>query len=120
MISVLLQRYTINNFVAFFLSFIILRKSIKLNLNFTKFILKPVIATIAMCACSYYIYTILLGIISAKIATIIALGIAVLIYVVMVVILKIFDEDEITMIPYGTKIYKILKKLGIYGKEAKQ
>ena len=30
--------------------------------------------------------------------------------------LKIFDEDEITMIPYGTKIYKILKKLGIYGK----
>ena len=32
------------------------------------------------------------------------------------IILKIFDEDEITMIPYGTKIYKILKRLGIYGK----
>ena len=110
----------VNNFVAFFLSFVILRKSIKLNLNFTKFILKPIIATIAMCACSYYIYTILLGIISAKIATIIAIGIAVVIYIVMVVILKIFDEDEITMIPYGTRIYKILKKLGIYGKEVKQ
>ena len=27
-----------------------------------------------------------------------------------------FDEDEIVMIPYGTKIYKILEKLGIYGK----
>lgn len=110
----------VNNFFAFFLSFIVLKKTIKLNLNFTKFILKPAIATIAMCACSYFIYTILIGgIISAKLATILAIIIAVIIYVVMVVILKIFDEDEITMIPYGTKIYKILKKLGIYGKEAK-
>jgi len=107
----------INNFFAFFLSFIVLRKTIKLNLNFTKFILKPVIATIAMCACSYYLYIILAGgIISSKLATILAIIIAVVIYIVMVVILKIFDEDEITMIPYGTKIYKILKKLGIYGK----
>jgi hypothetical protein len=56
------------------------------------------------------------SIISAKIATILAIIIAVIIYSVMVVILKIFEEDEITMLPYGTKIYKILEKLGIYGK----
>ena len=107
----------INNFVAFILSYIILRKTIKLNLSFSKFILKPVIATLVMCVCSYYLYILMLGsIISTKIVTILAIGIAVIIYAVMVVILKIFDEDEITMIPYGTKIYKILKKLGIYGK----
>ena len=106
----------INNFVAFFLSFIILRKTIKLNLNFKKFILKPIIATFAMCVCSYCLYTLLLGIIPAKLATILAIIIAVVIYLVMVVILKIFEEDEISMLPYGTKIYKILKKLGIYGK----
>ena len=107
----------VNNFFAFFLSFIILRKTIKLSLNFVKFILKPVIATVAMCACSYYIYTLLIGIISAKIATILAIMIAVIIYVVMIVLLKIFNEEEITMIPFGTKLYKVLKKLGIYGKE---
>ena len=74
-----------------------------------------------MCACSYYLYTIMIGsIISAKLATILAIVIAAIIYVIMVVILKIFDEEEITMIPYGTKIYKILKRLGIYGKMAKQ
>ncbi len=107
----------VNNFLAFFLSFIVLSRTIKLNLNFKKFILKPAIATLAMCVCSYYLYTIMInGIISAKLATILALIIAVIIYVVMVVILKIFDEEEITMIPYGSKIYKILKKLGIYGK----
>lgn len=107
----------INNFVAFFLSFIILRKTIKLNINFSKFILKPIIATFAMCICSYYLYTILLGIISAKLATILAIIVAVIIYVVMVVILKIFDKDEMLMIPYGTKICKILERLGVYGKE---
>ena len=108
----------INNFVAFILSYIILRKTIKLNLSFSKFILKPVIATLVMCVCSYYLYTLMLGsIISTKIVTLLSIGIAVIIYAVMVVILKIFDEDEIAMIPYGTKIYKILKKLGIYGKQ---
>ena len=85
-----------------------------------KFILKPVLATFAMCVCSYYLYTLMIGsIISAKLATILAIVIAVIIYVVMVIILKIFNEDEIKMIPYGTKIYKILKRLGIYGKEEK-
>lgn len=107
----------VNNFFAFFLSFIVLRKTIKLNINFVKFILKPAIATLAMCVCSYYLYTLLLGIISAKLATILAIVIAVIIYLVMIVILKIFNEDEIMMIPYGTKIYKILEKLGIYKKE---
>lgn len=107
----------VNNFVAFLLSFIVLRKTIKLNLNFSKFILKPGIATLAMCICSYYIYTLLLGIISSKIATILGILVAVIIYVVMVIILRVFDEEEITMIPYGNKIYKMLKRLGIYGKE---
>lgn len=109
----------VNNFVAFFLSFIILKKTIKLNLNFSKFILKPIIATFVMCISSYYLYSILLGIISAKLATILAIIIAVIIYAVMVVILKIFDKEEMLMIPYGTKICKILERLGIYGKETK-
>ena len=107
----------INNLVAFLLSFIVLRKAIKLELNFSKFILKPAIATIAMCVCSYFIYTIVLGVISAKIATLIGLIFAVIIYVVMVIILKIFTKEEMLMIPYGGKIIKILEKLGIYRKE---
>ncbi len=106
----------VNNFFAFFLSFLILRKTIKLNLNFVKFIVKPCIATLAMCVCSYFIYSILLGFISSKIAILIGILVAVIIYLIMVLILKIFDEDEITMIPFGTKVHKIAKRLGIYGK----
>ena len=111
----------VNNFFAFFLSFIVLKKSIKLNLSFNKFILKPAIATSAMCICSYYLYILMTNsIISAKIATILAIIIAVIIYIVMVIVLKIFEEDEISMLPYGNKIYKILKRLGIYGDNKKE
>ena len=96
-----------------------LSKSNKIELNFTKFILKPVVATIAMCVCSYFVYTSLLKIILLeKIATVVALIVAVIIYLIMVIILKIFTKEELLMIPYGQKISKILKKLGIYGKGA--
>ena len=95
----------------------ILRKTIKLELNFKKFILKPVIATFAMCVCSYYIYTLLLLVISEKIATLLALVIAVIIYLIMVIILKIFTKEEILMIPYGQKINKMVETIGIYKKE---
>lgn len=105
----------VNNFFAFLLSFLVLRKTIKLNLTFTKFILKPILATATMCVCSYYLYTVMIGsIISTKIVTILSIIIAVIIYIVMVVVLRIFDEEEIKMIPYGIKIYKILERLGIY------
>lgn len=111
----------INNIVGFSLSFIVLSKTIKLELDFKKFILKPIIATFAMCICSYYLYTLLLGLsISARLATIIGLIFAVIIYLIMVIILKIFTKEEVLMIPYGQKINKILEKLGIYGKEEKQ
>ena len=108
----------VNNFFAFFLSFIVLKKTIKLELNFKKFILKPIIATIGMCACSYFLYTILIGIIIPKLATIISLIFAVLIYIILVIILKILEKEELYMIPYGMKLIKILEKVGVYTKEA--
>ena len=64
-----------------------------------------------------FIFYIFDGIISAKIATLVGIAVAVIIYLVLIVLLKIFDEEEIVMIPYGTQIYKILQRLGIYGKK---
>lgn len=107
----------VNNIVGFSLSFIILKNAIKLELNFKKFIFKPIIATLGMCVCSYFIYTILIGFTISKLATIISLIFAVIIYVLLVIILKILEKEEIYMIPYGTKIVKILESVGIYKKE---
>ena len=47
-------------------------------------------------------------------ATIIAIIVAVVIYALTVVILKIFTKEEIKMLPAGDKIVKILEKIKIY------
>ena len=100
--------------VAFCIAITALRKNIKLNLTFSKFVIKPIIATAIMGICSYFIYSILSGIIIERLATIIAIVVAVIIYALAVVILKIFTKEEFKMMPAGDKIVKILEKFKIY------
>ena len=100
--------------VAFCIVFTMLRKNIKLNLTFSKFVIKPVIATAIMGICSYFIYLALKGIIIERLATIIALFVAVVIYTLAIVVLKIFTKDEFKMMPAGDKIIKFLEKIKIY------
>jgi len=106
----------INNIVAFALSYIVLAKTIKLDMKFTKCVIKPLVATLIMGICSYYIYLLIKGIISVRIATIIAIIVAIIIYTLSLLALKVLDKEEMNMIPYGTKIAKILETVGIYGK----
>lgn len=103
--------------VAFFIGFQVLRANMELELSISKFLIKPVIATAMMGICSYAVYFILSGIIAEKLATIMAIIVAIVIYGLALVILKIFTKEEIFMIPYGQKLYRILEKMGIY-KEA--
>ena len=99
--------------IAFIIGFNILSKNIKLNLTFSKFVIKPALATIAMGICSYAVYYLLICINFGKLATIISIFIAVIIYFLSVIILRIFSEDEFFMIPYGKIIYRIMEKLNI-------
>lgn len=91
-----------------------LRKTIKLDLTFSKFVIKPVMAVTIMGICSYFSYLTLSGIIAKKLATIIAIAIAVVIYALAIVALKVFSKEEIQMMPQGNKICKVLEKLKIY------
>lgn len=100
--------------VAFVISIIALKKVIKINLRFKKFVIKPILATIIMGICSYFIYSVLLGIITSKLATIVSIMFAMIIYVLAVITLKIFTKQEIKMLPAGNNICKILEKLKIY------
>lgn len=100
--------------VAFAISFYVLRKSMKIDLPFTKFIVKPFLATFIMAVCSYAVYSLLGGINAGRMVTIIAIIVAIVIYLLALIALKLFTKEELLMIPYGNKLYKILEKLGIY------
>lgn len=100
--------------VAFAIAITSLVKHIKIKINISKFVIKPVFATFIMGVCSYFIYNVLDGIIATKLATIIAIVIAVIIYILAVVALKIFSKEEVLSLPMGKKIYKALEKTKIY------
>ena len=100
--------------VAFSIAITALRKNIKLDLTFAQFVVKPITATAIMGICSYFIYSVLNGIIIQNLATIIAIISAVIIYGLAIVALKVFSKDELLMLPYGDKFCKILEKLKIY------
>lgn len=96
------------------ISIMALKRTIKLKLGIRRFVIKPILATIIMAICSYFIYSLLLGIIAEKLATIIAIVSAVVIYALAVVVLRVFTKQEIKMLPAGNKICMILEKLKIY------
>ena len=100
--------------IAFCIVFIVLTRTVKLNLKFSKIVIKPIIACAMMAIVSYGLYSVLNGIIAQKWATIVALGVAVIVYLLSVIILKIYNEEDIVMLPGGAKIYSILVKIGIY------
>ena len=100
--------------VAFIIAITSLIKHLKIRFNIIKFIIKPVIATTIMAFCSLFIYNTINGIIPARLATIIAILFAIVMYIVAIVCLKIFSKKEILTLPMGEKICKVLEKTKIY------
>ena len=107
---------TICHAIAFGIDICMMRKYVKLHLNLGAYFIKPILATGMMAIASYFVYHSMICIISEKMCTIVSLVFAVVIYVILVFLLKIFSEDRISMLPYGKKIYQFLQMLGIYGK----
>ncbi len=100
--------------VSFTICFTSLRKSIRLNLNFKDNILKPIISAITMGVLVYFIDIGLSNVINANVATIISILCGVLIYASMILLTKSLKKEDILMIPFGSKVYPILVKIGIY------
>ncbi len=100
--------------VADIIAFIVLKRSIKIETKLTKFVIKPILASLIMAIISYGLYINIINIIGNKLATIIAIIIAVISYGLSVATLKILTKEEILMLPLGNKIYKLLNKLKIY------
>ena len=100
--------------IAFMIGFIILKKHMEIKLSFSKFILKPFFACIIMAICSYDIYMLINIYHPGRISTIVALIVAIIIYAISLIVLKVFTKEEILMIPYGNKIYNFLQRMGLY------
>ena len=62
----------------------------------------------------YTFYHFTVGILENKITTILTLTLAVVVYVISIILLRIFSKEEIIRLPYGEKIYIFLKRTRLY------
>ena len=64
-----------------------------------------------MALVSYQMYTFLLQKIGGNnLTTIISIGMAVMVYLIMVILLRIFSKEEYYMMPFGKKFYDFFKR----------
>ena len=103
----------ISHIFSFLISLYILRKNIKIKFGIRS-IIKPMVATIMMTICMIFTYNNLLRIVSEKMCIILTIFSAIIIYIVLILILRVFSEKEIKMLPFGEKLYCILQMLKIY------
>lgn len=94
-----------------------LTRYIKLNIGFKKTILKPLFSAAVMGGAAYETHKILLSILGNSKATIFAILVGVVVYGIMIIATKTLSKEDFYMIPFGTKIYKVLVKLKIYKEE---
>lgn len=88
------------------ISFITLKRNVKIKFSILKFIIKPLIASFFMGISGLYIYNFLKSIIMQNIAIILAIIFAIVIYIIALIIIKIFNKDELYMLPFYSKISK--------------
>lgn len=106
----------ISQSVSMTICFVCLFKDYKMNFKIGKLLIKPIIATFGMTLCSKGIYNFLITsyLFNIKVSFILSCLIGLVIYLLLVMILRNFNKEEILMFPYGEKAYKILRKLKIY------
>ena len=97
--------------ISLIIVYAVLVKTTKLNFSLIKLAIKPIIATIIMSAISYGVYFVIKGLLPIRIVTIITISVAVVVFVICILILRVFSREEIEMLPKGEKVYKVLKKL---------
>ena len=104
-------------FVAFLITFTVLRKNIKLQFKVGRMVLAPICAATIMGIVTYFINQGLNSIISPNLSTIISIILGAIIYGILILLFKILKKEDMMMIPFGTKLYALLVKLRIYKEE---
>ena len=83
------------NLIVCIIGFLVIRKNIKFKIDYKNLIFKPIIAVIIMSLGSIFIFYIGNSIFSEKLATIIAIIFAIVIYCVLVIVLKVIPIFEL-------------------------
>ncbi len=105
----------ISTFICYFTATVIniffITKYTKMRLRLARVFLRPLLAGVIAVAAAYgarYLYA---TFVPGKIATIVAIATAALVYVTLIFVIRAIAQDDIELLPKGQKIEKLIKKL---------
>lgn len=87
----------------------IVRKT-SLRLNLWDVFGKPIFASLIMGGAIYFLFPLLSSRVSETLATLATVGAAVVIYVILAIVLRMLNEDDLTFMPGGKRLKRLLKR----------
>lgn len=100
--------------VVFLLVFNALRHRLPLRLRLWKHLVKPLICSGVMGGAVFVAHRLLCGAAGNAVATVVAVAVGVLAYAAMLLLTRVFTEEEMAALPMGGKIVRLLQKLHVY------
>ncbi len=103
--------------IVFFICYNVMNRCVNMHIKFKTHILKPVLSAIGMGIVVFFGYKLFSTFAGNTISTILSIIVGAISYCLFILLTKTLTKEDILMIPYGTKIYGVLVKLGLYKEE---
>jgi len=97
--------------MTFIIVYIILLRTINFKFSLFRLAIRPILATLIMSISSYNVYKLLIKVFSIRISMLITIFVAICVFFLCILLLRVFSKEEILMLPSGSKIYRVLKKI---------
>lgn len=105
--------------IVFFICYKVMNRCVNMHIKFKTHVMKPLMSAIGMGVIVFCGYSLLSNVFGNTVSTILSILLGAISYCLLIIFTKALTKEDILNIPYGTKLYKVLVKFGIY-KEKKE
>ena len=106
--------------IVFFICYKVMNRCVNMHIKFKTHVMKPLMSAIGMGVIVFCGYSLLSNVFGNTVSTILSILLGAISYCLLILFTKTLTKEDILNIPYGTKLYKVLVKFGIYKEEKEE
>ena len=106
--------------IVFFICYKVMNRCVNMHIKFKTHVMKPLISAIGMGVIVFCGYSLLSNVFGNTVSTILSILLGAISYCLLILFTKTLTKEDILNMPYGTKLYKVLVKFGIYKEEKEE
>ena len=106
--------------IVFFICYKVMNRCVNMHIKFKTHVMKPLMSAIGMGIIVFCGYSLLSNVFGNTVSTILSILLGAVSYCLLILFTKTLTKEDILNIPYGTKLYKVLVKFGIYKEEREE